>query len=652
MTKFRALLGALATGTLILAFTHTVYAASTENDLTGSQSVVDGACVAPLPFFNGQDCSYNETNPTSFANHWMGPTATSGYYQVGQSPFALGTVDDTPVVGDNKYAVPYLAGSIITIEDNNTACDGDDEISGTISLGAATRAFAGGPGEQGEESWGDGDIIFPLPAQAVDAATPNGAGGCDYEIASAGFPPLLQSTKGETYIYDVDIVAKPPDGPAVLGPTEDSWVASAPVGMACGTEGNCGVSVDVTIGGGWSCTDNTGGAGACAMGVDGGAHFGGTRGTLETVLISVSTDGNGDITAGSIFANNESKVFTVPPDPFNSWDGPVLTFTGACNNCRLASDDVYNILEGAGIATLNIGANDSATLVDPTTITITMPPLYGMVSNISAPGDISTMTVDYAAPALPAPFTEQFEYEVNDGVNPAATATVTVNVQADTEPVAEDITRPDLDTEGVDPSSLTDTFDALAAPGNETGNNGVVTVGAAARGTAGTDGTNVTYTPGATFFSGTDSYTYTITDDQGDNDTGTVTINIPDIDPTADDAVAETDQGVAVDVAISFDAGNGAPAQHTVTAVAGNGTCVVDLTTAMATYTPDDEFSGEDTCTYTLADGDGSSDDGVIVITVNEDDNLVIKLPGGSALGPWSLALLIGLPLLRRRRTQ
>lgn len=652
MTKFCALPGALAIATLILAFTQTVNAASTENDITGSTTPVEGACVAPLPFFNGQDCSYNATNPTTFGLFWLGPVSTSGYYAVGQSPFAQGTVEDPPVVGDNKIEVPFLAGSIITINDNDTPCDADDTIAGSISLGAATRAFAGGPGTRGEETWGDGDIIFAIPETTVDAATPNGDGGCDYEIADQGFPPLLQSNGGGTFIFDTNIVDdNPANNPDPPTPDDDFWPDPPPtVGVACVTEGNCGVSVDVTVGAGWSCVENA--PGPCAEGPDGGLHYKGTRGTLENFLVSVKTDGNGDITEGIIFAINEAKVFSVPPDPFNSWDGPLLTFTGICNNCKLASDDVYNILEGAGATTLDVGANDSSTLVNPTTITITTPPPSGVVDNISAPGDIKTMTVDYTPPALPAPFSEQFEYEVSDGVNPAATATVTVNVEADTVPVAGDITRPDLDTEGVDPSTLSDSFDALAAPGNETGNNGVVTVGAATRGTAATDGANVTYTPGATFFSGTDSFTYTITDDQGDNDTGTVTINIPDIDPAVDDAAAETDQGVAVDVTISFEAGNGSPAQHTISAAADNGTCTVDLGTATVTYTPDEEFAGEDTCTVTLADGDGSSDDGLVVITVNESQNLVIKFPGGSGLDPWSLALLLGLPLLRRRRAR
>jgi hypothetical protein len=646
MTKFRALLGALTTGTLILAFTQSVYAASSENDITGSTSPVDGACVAPLPFFNGEDCSYNESNPTTFGTFWLGPISTAGYYPVGQSPFALGgNTDDTPVIGDGKFPVPIIAGSTITIEDNDTVCDLDDEISGSISLGAATRAFAGGPGTQGEETWGDGDIVFPIPATTVNAATPNGAGGCDYEIADQGFPPLLQTTNGGTYIFDTDIVENPG------APPEDKWVASSPVGVACVTEGNCGVSVDVTIGAGWSCVENA--PGPCEMGPDGGSQFGGTRGILENFLISISTDGNGDITAGTIFANNESKVFNVPPDPFNSWDGPLLTFTGTCNNCKLASDDVYNIIEGSGTVELDIGANDSTVLGD-TTIAITqVPDMGGTATPINNNGGpVQAITVDYTPPALPAPFTETFEYSANDGVNPEALATVTVNVQEDTVPVAGDITRPDLDTEGVDPSTLSDSFNALTEGGNMGGNNGVVTTGAATRGTAATDGTNVTYTPSATFFSGMDSFTYTITDDQSDADTGTVTINIPDIAPTVGGAAAETDQGVAVDIPITFTAGNGSPAQHTLAAAAGNGACTVDLGAGTATYTPDADFSGDDTCTVTLTDGDGSSADGVITITVNEDDNLVIKFPGGSALDPWSLALLIGLPLLRRRRSR
>jgi hypothetical protein len=593
---------------------------SIENDIVGTQSKVDGACVAPIPVFSGADCSYNESNPTTFGSVWQGPSASASYYHIGESPFAqCNCEDDVPAYPDSVKVELALTGTMTIADMNDGICDTTDTIAGTISVEAGTRAFAGGPGEQGEETWGAGDVVFPIPETTVDSATPNGAGGCDYVIASAGFPPLLQRANPPTDFYPVDENTDNFDPPFV---EPGFYVASSPVGAACGTELNCGIAVAVQIGPGWSCLDNTGGGGACAMGSDGGAHFGGTRATLETVLISVSTDGAGDITAGTIFANNESKVFNVPPDPFNSWDGPLLTFTGTCNNCKLASDDSYTIFEGTGTTTLDIGANDSSDLVDPTTIIITAPPPAGALSNLSAPGDIKTMTVDYTPPALPVPFTEQFEYQVDDGVNAPATATVTVHVETDTVPVANDITRT-MDTQGVAPSTLFDSFNGLTEDGNMPGDGGVVTTASAARGASSTNGIIVTYVPGATFFSGTDAFAYTITDRDGDADSGTVTIDILDVTPTANDATATTDRWVPVNIPITYVLGNGALAQHSVTANAENGSCTVNLAAALASYAPDDGFFGEDTCTYTIGDGDGSSDVAEITVTVNFVEDLI-----------------------------
>jgi hypothetical protein len=168
-------------------------------------------------------------------------------------------------------------------------------------------------------------------------------------------------------------------------------------------------------------------------------------------------------------------------------------------------------------------------------------------------------------------------------------------------------------------------------------------------GTATTDGINASFTPNASFIDA-GSYGYTITDEQDDvSGPGTVTIIAEPEDPVALDATAQTEAGVPVDIPILFELGNGSAAQHEVLAIANSGTCTVNLTTAIATYEPDDGFSGDDTCTYTISDLDGSTDDGIIIITV--EDNVVIKFPGGSALDPWALSLLIGLPFLRRRRT-
>jgi hypothetical protein len=626
----------------LLALSVVVNATEIINDVTGNQSAVDAACVAPIPFFNGEDCSYNETDPTGFApgpGVWAGPTVAAWYYLPGQSP----GVDSPPSAGDPADELS-LTGTI-TIDDKDSVDCADDTITGEVILGAGTRAFGGGQGAFGEESWGDGDIKFPWAETGVDTGAANVGGGCDYVIASAGYPPRIEEAAAPNRLYPVN-------ASSFVG----FYVAPSPVGIAFVTEGNAGVQIEVTVGAGWSCVQNGVGA-ACDEGAGlnlGGAHFKGTREILETVLFSISTNGAGNITNGEMYANNESKIFNVAPNPYNSWDGTRWVVTGQCTDCSLVSPDFYSVLVDSANNILDIGANDSDSLIDPTAVTVTQAPDQAGTAIINgSPGDIKLITADYT-PAAAFQGTETFQYTADDNDSLPATATVTIEVVPDTIPVAGDLNM-DLDTVGVDPATLTGQIDALVAP-NDPGNNGTVdnvTAPANGNGVSSTDGTNVIYEPNGSFFSGTDNFDYTIIDDQSDEDTGTVTVNIADASPTASGGSGVTDQGVAVDIPISVTPGNGSLAQHSasISADAANGTCTLNAAVDILTYTPDAEFFGDNACTYTVMDGDGSTADGVVTITVNEVDDVVIKLPGSNALGPWTLALLLlGLPLVRRRR--
>jgi len=651
MTEFRARIGVQAIGFLTLGFLTLAlgvgaHATVTSIDITsGSQAKTDSACVAPIPFFNTLDCSYNESDPTGFApDVWQGPTGGSAvYYLDGDSPFKqTGDTTVAPEEGDPLSVELAITGTI-NIEDNGTPCTADDTIGGELILQAGTRAFDGGQGALGEESWGDDDIKFPWPLTAVDSAAANGQGGCDYVIASAGFPDRLVEAAAPNRLYPVD------------AGVDDAgfWEGPSLVGIVT-VEGNVGMSVTVTVGGGWSCVEGGTATGACDEGTglnDGGSHFKGTREILETVMVSISTDGSGDIVSGEIFANNESAIFNVPPFPFNSWDGTRWEFTGTCGTCTLARDDNYEVVIGATDVILDIGANDSTSLVDPSSAIITVPTDKGGAAAINdSPGPIAAITATYTP--LGGPHVETFTYEVSDSADQQATAVVTIDVVLDTIPVANDVTLT-LDTVGVDPASLTGQFNGLTDNENLPGNNGVVTTdNASANGTDSTDGTNVTYVPNGNFFTGSDSFVYTITDDQLDTDDGTVTVNIPDATPGTPDEAAVTDENIPVDIPISPTLGNGAVDQHqfTISHDASSGICLMNTAHDTVTYTPNAEFFGDDSCTYTVADGDGTSSDGVITITVNEIDDVVIKLPGGTALGPWTLVLLLGLPLLRRRR--
>ncbi|MEO8224764.1 MAG: GlyGly-CTERM sorting domain-containing protein, partial [Gammaproteobacteria bacterium] len=69
------------------------------------------------------------------------------------------------------------------------------------------------------------------------------------------------------------------------------------------------------------------------------------------------------------------------------------------------------------------------------------------------------------------------------------------------------------------------------------------------------------------------------------------------------------------------------------------------------------DFTGTDSCVVTITDenGTGQSDTGTFAVTVNAaggggGGGSGVSLPSAGAVDLWSLSVLAGLPLLRRRR--
>jgi hypothetical protein len=129
------------------------------------------------------------------------------------------------------------------------------------------------------------------------------------------------------------------------------------------------------------------------------------------------------------------------------------------------------------------------------------------------------------------------------------------------------------------------------------------------------DGT-VTYTP-TTSYTGTDSFTYTVEDPDGNEATNTITISVGPIDPVAldDDVATAVNTGVNVDVEdVAFD-----PAGDTLTVTAvtqGTHGTVVNNMDGTFTYTPDTSYTGTDTFTYTVEDDDSNTATGTITVVV------------------------------------
>lgn len=129
----------------------------------------------------------------------------------------------------------------------------------------------------------------------------------------------------------------------------------------------------------------------------------------------------------------------------------------------------------------------------------------------------------------------------------------------------------------------------------------------------------LTYTPNANF-NGTDSFTYTISDGQGGQDTATVNITVTSINDapvaTNNSATLNEDASVTINV-LGNDSdveGNTLSVSAVTQPTHGSATINPDKT---ITYVPVVNYFGSDTFTYTVSDGQGGTATATVNITVN-----------------------------------
>ncbi len=133
----------------------------------------------------------------------------------------------------------------------------------------------------------------------------------------------------------------------------------------------------------------------------------------------------------------------------------------------------------------------------------------------------------------------------------------------------------------------------------------------------------ISYTPTSGFI-GTDTFTYTVRDNEGaQSNAATVTINVlSDNDPpvAVDDSESTLENTAVLVPVLSNDSdsdGTLAPASVTIGNTAQNGGTTIDPGTGSITYTPNNGFTGSDSFTYTVDDNEGaSSNEATVSITV------------------------------------
>ncbi|HIB17790.1 MAG TPA: tandem-95 repeat protein, partial [Alphaproteobacteria bacterium] len=148
----------------------------------------------------------------------------------------------------------------------------------------------------------------------------------------------------------------------------------------------------------------------------------------------------------------------------------------------------------------------------------------------------------------------------------------------------------------------------------------VKSVGSASNGTASLLNGEVMYTPDYNF-SGTDSFTYTVTDGKGGTDTKTVNVIIAEVNEAVG-AIDDTHSMEQDSLASVIDLkGNDTDSDGDTLEVisvdttnTANGTVTIDL--GVVSYKPDADFYGTDSFDYTVTDGNGSTDTATAIITV------------------------------------
>lgn len=128
----------------------------------------------------------------------------------------------------------------------------------------------------------------------------------------------------------------------------------------------------------------------------------------------------------------------------------------------------------------------------------------------------------------------------------------------------------------------------------------------------------ITYTPDADY-NGADAFTYTVTDADGQQATATVNVTINAVNdvPVAnnDSLSVNEDVGGSVNV-LANDTGLGDAPITVSVADPPHGTAVVNGDNTIS-YTPDADYNGADSFTYTITDGNGSQATATISVTIN-----------------------------------
>ena len=226
-----------------------------------------------------------------------------------------------------------------------------------------------------------------------------------------------------------------------------------------------------------------------------------------------------------------------------------------------------------------------------------------------------------------APGSFAFSFRVSDGQALSNDALVAITVT--------DVNYP---PEAIPDTAATsaNTSTSIAVLANDTDSDGdTLSITSATRpqnGIAEINGSKIIYTP-ASNHTGTDSFSYTISDGQGGTATAPVSITVTDVNspPIAADSSLGHVNGQATTLRLRAMDPDGDPLTFILTGSASKGTLELDSLTGEATYLAYSGATGTDSFTFRASDGSASSNQASVTLTIVDPKDVVTARFGSAA---------------------
>jgi large repetitive protein len=461
----------------------------------------------------------------------------------------VASVNDAPVAVNDTVSTAEDTPITINVKGNDTDVDGD-----TLTVQSVTQ------GTKGAVSIVSGQVLY----------TPN----ANYN-GTDSFTYIISDGNGGTSTATVNVTVTPVnDAPVAVNDTvstaEDTPITINVKGNDTDVDGDILTVQSVTQG---------------------------TKGTVSIVSGQVLYTPNAN------YNGTDSFTYTISDGNGGTSTATVNVTVTPVNDAPVAVNDTVSTAEDTPI-TINVKGNDTDVDGDTLTVQSVTQGAKGTVSIVSGQV-LYTPNANYNG-------TDSFTYVISDGNGGTSTATVNVTVTpVNDAPVAVNDTV----------TTAEDTPITINAKGNDTDVDGdtltVQSVTQGAKGTVSIVSGQVLYTPNANY-NGTDSFTYVISDENGGTSTATVNVTITPVNdaPVAVNDAATTAEDTPITINVK---GNDTDVDEdtlTVQSVTQGTKGTVSIVSGQVLYTPNANYNGTDSFTYTISDGNGGTSTATVNVTV------------------------------------